>query len=690
MRLIELELNNFRQFQGTQKIRFFDKRENNISIIIGVNGKGKTGILRAILFCLFGIKYLAQDKTGSKGRKIGEKIHLVNLNLLDENIGNPVKAEVKLIFEHNNNTYEIKRTQRAIKYKEDNIEEQEVSDVEMIITDEYGNTHPDKITSDIEIQKVLKNIIDKNIKDFFFFDGEQIKKLSTPDEDRRKKVKEGIMGILQIDRVNKSIELLEKLRGKQKTRINKQSSNTKLIALQEKSEKLEIEKVNLENEIGILSEEIVKSTEEIKKIESKLSENKEIKELFKERGRIIEILEEKGSTLSELKSNCKKFLAQYSYSIILEESIIKTRNILGQGSIEDKYFSEIKPEILDEILDGKRKCFCDREILEGSLEYEKLDNLRLRCKRTKLYNFITIFKDKIGDIIGKNKEIHEELLELLKKIRIVKDEIDKFKEKIEKINDLVRGHSQNEENLKQMEENQDSLKKSEAENKDKIKGLNIKLEGNTVNITKNDEELKRMYDQEKRLKKDIVKLEYIKSLIVNFENVVNFYTEEMREKLSLETTSILKTLISNEDRNVIDEIEIDENYEIKAKGWDGTSILLDLSSGQNELVSLSFIIALAKLASGSQEKMDLLLFMDSAFGNISGKNRDNMIKYISKITSQWVLLLTDTEFTKIEEDNLKKTNKIGCIYELNQIREGYVIIEKIDDISQRMVLSKII
>lgn len=684
MRLIELELNNFRQFYGTQKIYFFDKRENNISIILGINGKGKTGILRAILFCLFGIKYLAQDKSDFKSRKIGEKIHLVNLNLLDENIGNPVKAEVKLIFEHNNNTYEIKRIQRAIKYKEDNIEEQEVSDVEMIITDEYGNTHPDKITSDIEIQKVLKNIIDKNIKDFFFFDGEQIKKLSTPDEDRRKKVKEGIMGILQIDRVNKSIELLEKLRGKQKTRINKQSPNTKLIALQEKSEKLEIEKVNLENEIGILSEEIVKSTEEIKKIESKLSENKEIKELFKERGRIIEILEEKGSTLSELKSNCKKFLARYSYSIILEESIIKTRNILGQGSIEDKYFSEIKPEILDEILDGKRKCFCDREILEGSLEYEKLDNLRLRCKRTKLYNFITIFKDKIGDIIGKNKEIHEELLELLKKIRIVKDEIDKFKEKIEKINDLVRGHSQNEENLKQMEENQGSLKKSEAENKDKIKGLNIKLEGNKVNITKNDEELKRMYDQEKRLKKDIVKLEYIKSLIVNFENVVNFYTEEMREKLSLETTSILKTLISNEDRNVIDEIEIDENYEIKAKGWDGTSILLDLSSGQNELVSLSFIIALAKLASGSQEKMDLLLFMDSAFGNISGKNRDNMIKYISKITSQWILLLTDTEFTKIEEDNLKKTNKIGCIYELNQIREGYVIIEKIDDISQRI------
>lgn len=682
MRLIELELNNFRQFQGKQKIHFFDKRENSISIILGINGEGKTGILRAVLFCLYGIKYLAQDKSDFKSRKKGEKIHLVNLNLLDENMGTPIKAEVKLIFEHNSNVYEMKRTQTAIKYDKDTIEEEEVSDVEMIITDESGNTSPDKITSDIEIQKVLKNIIDKNIKDFFFFDGEQIKKLSTPDEDRRRKVKEGIMGLLQIDKINKSVELLEKLKGKQKVRINKQTSDTKLDALQEKEKKLEIQRYNQKNEIEILNEEITKLMEEIEKIESQLSENKEIKELFKKRKQMNEILEVKRSALSELKSNCKKFLSRCSYNMILEESLIKTKNILGQDSIEDKYFSEIKPDILDDILDGSRRCFCDKEISKGSPEYEKLNNLRLRCKRTKLYDFVTIFKDQISNIIGKNKEMQEELLELLKNTRSLKDNISTSKEEVDKINDLIKDHSQNEENLKQKEKNLSSFKRSESEYNTKKIGFNIKLKEIENNIAKNTEEQKSMLDKEERLKKDVRKLEYIDSLISNFKKVVNFYSTEMRNKLSLETTSMLKKLMSNEDENIIDEIEIDENYEIKAKGWDGTSILLDLSSGQNELVSLSFIITLAKLASGSQEKMDLLLFMDSAFGNISGENRDNMIKYISKIASQWVLLLTDTEFTKIEEEKLKKTNKIGCIYKLNQIKKGRVEIEKISDISQ--------
>jgi len=684
MKLIELELTDFRQFYGKQKIFFFDKKENNISLVLGANGKGKTGILRAILFCLFGTKFLAQDKIASKNRKKGERIHLVNRNRLDENVNSPVMAEVKLKFEHRNITYEIKRIKIEIKDSNSNIEEKETSDVELMITDESGNTRPNKITNDIEIDRIFKNIIDKNIKDFFFFDGEQIKKLSTPDEQRRERVKEGIVRLLQIDKVNKSIELLEKLRGKQKSRISKQSSNTKMITLQKKAEDLEKENDRIKTELEILKKENVKSSEEIIKTGIKLSENKEIKDLFKRGDQINELLKEKELTLLELKLNCKKFLAQYSYNIILEDSIIKTRNILNQEAIEDKYSSEINPEILDDILDNKRKCFCGMKILKGTIEYEKLNRLRLKCNRTKLYKFVTTFKEKIGDIIDKSKENHEELTRLLKRVREVKDEIDKKKEKLEKINELIKDCSQNEENLKRMEATLEKCKIYKQENTVKIGILNSNLTKNKDSIDKNQNELKKMIDQEKRLKKDSLKLDYIKLLIDNFNNIVNLYTKEMREKLSIETTKILKTLISNDDKKVINKIEIDENYEIKAKGWDGIPILLDISSGQNELVSLSFIISLAKLASGNPEKMDLLLLMDSAFGNISGENRDNMIRYISKITSQWILLLTDTEFTRIEEDIFKKTNRIGCIYELNQIKEGYVKIEKINDMSQRI------
>ncbi len=47
--------------------------------------------------------------------------------------------------------------------------------------------------------------------------------------------------------------------------------------------------------------------------------------------------------------------------------------------------------------------------------------------------------------------------------------------------------------------------------------------------------------------------------------------------------------------------------------------------------------------------------MDTPFGRISGKNRDNLIENIPMLTSQWILLLTDTEFTVSEEMKIKST-----------------------------------
>ena len=47
MKLLSIELLNFRQFYGKQKIEFANG-DKNITIIFGENGKGKTGIFRAL------------------------------------------------------------------------------------------------------------------------------------------------------------------------------------------------------------------------------------------------------------------------------------------------------------------------------------------------------------------------------------------------------------------------------------------------------------------------------------------------------------------------------------------------------------------------------------------------------------------------------------------------------------------
>ncbi|UPU39007.1 AAA family ATPase [Erysipelothrix sp. Poltava] len=60
MELIELEMKNFRQYLGQSKI-VFAQGNLNTTVILGENGKGKTGIYRAYDVCLI---WLETDSAG--------------------------------------------------------------------------------------------------------------------------------------------------------------------------------------------------------------------------------------------------------------------------------------------------------------------------------------------------------------------------------------------------------------------------------------------------------------------------------------------------------------------------------------------------------------------------------------------------------------------------------------------------
>lgn len=85
MKLLKISLQNFRQFCGYQQIEFASK-DQNITIIFGENGKGKTGIFRALMFGLYGSTHIQQDNQK-------DEIHLVNFIALEENLNMPVDAQ---------------------------------------------------------------------------------------------------------------------------------------------------------------------------------------------------------------------------------------------------------------------------------------------------------------------------------------------------------------------------------------------------------------------------------------------------------------------------------------------------------------------------------------------------------------------------------------------------------------------
>ena len=54
MLLKSLKMKDFRQFNGEQKIEFSADKDQNVTIIMGENGAGKTTFAQAFRWCFYG------------------------------------------------------------------------------------------------------------------------------------------------------------------------------------------------------------------------------------------------------------------------------------------------------------------------------------------------------------------------------------------------------------------------------------------------------------------------------------------------------------------------------------------------------------------------------------------------------------------------------------------------------------
>jgi DNA sulfur modification protein DndD len=84
----------------------------------------------------------------------------------------------------------------------------------------------------------------------------------------------------------------------------------------------------------------------------------------------------------------------------------------------------------------------------------------------------------------------------------------------------------------------------------------------------------------------------------------------------------------------------------------------ELSAGERQILSLSFIYAMARV-SGE----DAPLVMDTPFGRLSGDHLSATAENLPELTSQLVLFVTDREWDEPSRTNLEP--KTGAQYELN-------------------------
>ena len=92
-----LELYNFRQYIGYQSVDFSTDPEKNVTVLIGINTSGKTTIVRAFEWCLYG-------KNGFEDPVLLNSEVRANMN-----VGDVQDTWVSVNFTHDNKEYTLRR-----------------------------------------------------------------------------------------------------------------------------------------------------------------------------------------------------------------------------------------------------------------------------------------------------------------------------------------------------------------------------------------------------------------------------------------------------------------------------------------------------------------------------------------------------------------------------------------------------
>lgn len=657
MKFNKVTLNNFRQYVGENSVEFCSGNKN-VTLIFGENGFGKTGIFRAIMFALYGLRYLKQDNLTKEEQREG--LILVNEKLLENNPDKDIEASVTLEFENNNKKYSLKRIISARKNGEKIF--QEPKGVSLVITDNYNTLPP--IVDSTEIDNIISTIINEKIKDFFLFDGEQIEELTKYSKESKEEVRSGIRTLLNLDAIEIAREAFKKKIRALDNEIEMNSSG-ELEVITEKLNKKNVELQNIENNISSLNAEIESAKKREKEIEEQINENKSIIEKQNDRKLIKEKISEAQNNIERLKlkiKDCLSVSGAYVSSSVVTELYAGLDTKLEKGEIPNN----IRKEFIDKLLKQCR-CICGNDLNEHPeareflLEYQRNHSdenseaaLNIYRTLSELKSKIIIISSEIDETLVNYNKNQDEIATLEKKLEIYDEEltidIPDLGNALQKIkNDLARMNKE----LGQNEAKQTNLNSE-------IKKLSVEQE----KLSENDLKSKKIIEQKKILDK------------ANDEmcRIYNEYSDELRFKLSECATEIFKKIASKTTLNSLSKIVILDDFQLEVLSKNNTRMLSNISAGEKVVVSLSYIGAILQVGAN----LEMPLLMDTPFGRLSSSPREACLKNLPNLLSQWILLTTDTEFQQEEASVLRESNKWDKIYEIKHVSDRESRIEEKD------------
>jgi DNA sulfur modification protein DndD len=649
MKILKLTLNNFGPYFGTQSLDLDVSDNAPIILVYGENERGKTSLLRAIRWCLYG-------EVLNQGGTLMDEREFANYDARDRK--EPFDVFVEIEFEDQGIKSVLKRW---MKVKESDLEEIRIETLSKGVDLRPNNGNP---VAEKDIPEQISRMLHKDISDFFLFDGETLtrfeQRLRSADTSAalvRTSI-EKVLGLPALQLLSRDIETLASETNKEVQRVAKKSAENEKVL-----KDIDATSTGIHNKQNDLVElrRIGKQLEDEKlELEKQLAKIDSIKDAYHERKSIRDSKSDLQRDISEIRDQVKVRISESWWAPampMLKEKAAAIDSMLAGNNQLLSEINELQRKKLDlQVQISTKKCSsCQQVVNESQISNAQKEILGIEKKLESLptpisnVDDIAFTKRQLNEFL-EDGGVEERLRELDQDVLKRELRIDELSNKDRALTEVLSGNTLDIAALEsQYQRANDFIRDSEREvEKKEFELTELKTQLRTLQNS-----LNRETTESSPVKQEAALLSSLEEVL---KDSLEGFRKSMREKVGEEASDIFTKLTTEPDYNGL---TITGKYYLEIVDSQ-KRIISRRSAGAEQIVAMSLIGALVRCAVRQGP-----VIMDTPFGRLDTGHRRRILEWAPTIGTQVMLFVQSGEFDR-EKDLKFLGNKVGREYRIQR------------------------
>jgi DNA sulfur modification protein DndD len=346
MKLKRLELRDFRQFQGVNELEFASEEAHNVTVVFGANGSGKTTLLNALTWVLYGQlsrDFLYQDQ-------------LINEQTwANANVGEPVTAQVRLIFEHEDQIHSLTRVVTAQKPSADSRQTGLSESIHLSTIDSSGRSREIKGAEDF-----VNSLLPKKLHHFFFLNGERFEHLHS--DEAYQDIESAIKVLLGVEIMERALRHLPEVERKLMEEYSSiggadvQAINSEIIRAENSMRAAHETVSEIEKEQEARQERIIAIEERLRELES-------AKDLQRRRDEARAAFDKADAEIDRSRDQLAREISDLGFLAFIQPLVAKTLSTYEDLRLKRELPKTFKSQFIDDLLENGT-CICGSDLSE--------------------------------------------------------------------------------------------------------------------------------------------------------------------------------------------------------------------------------------------------------------------------------------------------------------------------------------